>query len=94
MSGLTTTIAPTTLLRWRSVDTPHGVTKETASRAATILGFNETQLIHEALAFYLAFQMPQYAPDFDALTAADLAAIRERAPQTRDPGPALTSLLA
>lgn len=94
MPGPTMTTQSTTLLRWRSVDTPHGVTKETASRAATTLGLNETQLIHEALAFYLAFQMPQYDPSLDALTAADLVAIRERAPQTRDPGPALTSLLA
>jgi len=39
-----------TLLRWREADTPHGITKETAMRAAKQLGLNETQLIHEALA--------------------------------------------
>jgi len=81
-----------TLLRWREADTPHGITKETAMRAAKQLGLNETQLIHEALAFYLPRTLPQYDTSFDALTAADLAAIDQRVSQA-EPGKALSSII-
>ena len=81
-----------TLLRWHAIDTAHGITKETATRAAKQLGFNETQLIHEALAFYLPRVLPQYDVSFDALTAAELAAVDARVPQT-ETGKPLSSII-
>ena len=81
-----------TLLRWRETDTPHGITKETALRAARQLGLNETQLIHEALAFYLPRTLPQYDLSFDALTRADLAAMDRRVPQAES-GKVLSSII-
>lgn len=85
--------APSTLLRWRETDTPHGVTKETATFAAKLLGFNETQLIHEALAFFLPRALPQYDTKFDELTAADMEAIKTRVPQDEG-GQALSSIIS
>ncbi|TJY57198.1 hypothetical protein E4T66_17465 [Sinimarinibacterium sp. CAU 1509] len=83
---------PTTLLRWRETNTPHGVTKELAAKAAAALGFTETQLVHEALAYFLPRALPQYDPDFDLLTEADLVAIRARVPQ-EETGTVLSSII-
>lgn len=85
--------ARSTLFRWRTKDTPNGVTKTTASHAAEVLGVNETQLMHMALAQYIAREVPLYDPDFDALTSADLAEIRRRVPQTTKGARVLSSII-
>lgn len=92
MGAQTIAKPPSTLLRWREADTPHGVTKDTAMRAAKLLGLNETQLIHEALAFYLPRMLHQYDTTFDTLTSADLAAISQRVPQAEE-GKAISSII-
>lgn len=71
-----------TLLRWRGSDTPHGVTRRRALQAAEALGMTETQLIHEALAQYIAHSLPQYGLDYQTLTAKHYAAITKRVDQT------------
>lgn len=73
---------PTTLLRWRERDTNFGITKSTAEKAAELLGISETQLIHQALASFVAREVPHYDPDFDPLTDTHYAAIRKRVDQT------------
>lgn len=71
-----------TLLRWRGSDTPHGVTKRRALQAAEALGMTETQLIHEALAQYIAHALPQYGLDYETVTERHYAAIAKRVDQT------------
>ncbi|MDB5973039.1 MAG: hypothetical protein JWQ90_5489 [Hydrocarboniphaga sp.] len=72
---------PTTLFRWRAKDSTFGLTKTTAERAAELLGINETQLIHRALAEFVSREVPHYDPDFDELTDEHYAAIRASVPQ-------------
>lgn len=82
----------TTLLRWRDKDTRHGVTKRTAIEAAEQLGVSETQLIHEALAQFIARELPQYDSDIGDVPEAAYEAIRSRVPQSTD-GRVLSSII-
>lgn len=82
MTAIASVEAPEkTLLRWRGRDTPHGVTKRRALQAADALGMTETQLIHEALAQYIARTLPQYGLDYETLTDKHYAAIAKRVNQ-------------
>lgn len=83
---------PTTLFRWREKDSSFGITKTTAEKAADLLGINETQLIHRALAEFLAREVPHYDPNFDELTDEHYAAIRARVNQ-HPVGKVLSSLV-
>jgi len=83
--------APSTLLRYRTRNTPHGVTKKTARKLADHLGLNETDLLHKLLAEAAARELPQYEPDDGPLSEADWREIRRRAPTQG--GPLAGSLL-
>lgn len=72
--------APSTLLRYRTRNTPNGVTKKTARKLADHFGLNETELLHKLLAEAAARELPQYEPDDGPLTEADWREIRRRAP--------------
>lgn len=65
--------------RYRTSDSPAGVTRETALRLAEVLGVAETQAIHMALHELATKVLPQYEPDSGALTAAQLKQVRKLA---------------
>jgi hypothetical protein len=67
--------------RYRTVDSPSGVTRKTAKRLAERLGVDETQAIHLALHELAAKVLPQYASDNGPLSAAQLRQIKKRVPQ-------------
>lgn len=83
----------TTLFRWRDRDTRHGVTRKTAVQAAQQLGLTETQLIHEAIAQYIAHALPQYEPDIGDIPENVYEAIRRRVPQSTEGRRILSSLI-
>lgn len=63
--------------RYRSADSPTGVTRSTAKRLAEKLGVDETQVIHLALHELAVKFLPQYSPDDGALSAAQLRQIQK-----------------
>ena len=67
--------------RYRTVDSPSGVTRRTAKRLAEHLGVDETQAIHQALHELAARVLPQYAQDEGPLSAAQVRQIKKRVPQ-------------
>ena len=64
------------LMKFRSVDTPFGVTRKTVKALAKELDVNETQAIHLALSKFAMDVLPAYEPDDVALTAKQVAALR------------------
>jgi len=67
--------------RYRTVDSPSGVTRRTAKRLAEHLGVDETQAIHQALHDLAARVLPQYQRDDGPLSAAQARQIKKRVPQ-------------
>ena len=65
--------------RYRTSDSPAGVTRETAQRLDEELGVAETQAIHIALHEMAVKVLPQYEPDSGALTPAQLKQVRKLA---------------
>ena len=68
--------APQIAFRYRAIDSPTGVTRETAKRLAEQLGVDETQAIHLALREMTVKLLPQYAADDGPLTAAQMRQIK------------------
>ena len=68
--------------RYRTVDSPSGVTRKTAKRLAEHLGVDETQVIHQALHELAARVLPQYERDEGPLLAAQMRQIKKRVPQS------------
>ncbi|MBK6648224.1 MAG: hypothetical protein IPG42_00030 [Betaproteobacteria bacterium] len=67
------------LVKFRSKDTPFGVTRGTVKALAQELDMNETQVIHMALSRFAADVLPSYAPDDGPLTARASQALRQDA---------------
>lgn len=67
--------------RYRSFDSPTGVTRATAKRLAERLGVDETQVIHLALHELAMKVLPQYEADEGPLTASQVRQIRKLAPK-------------
>jgi hypothetical protein len=67
--------------RYRTVDSPTGVTRDTAKRLAEHLGVNETQTIHRALRELAARVLPQYERDDGPVSTAQMRQIKKRVPQ-------------
>lgn len=67
------------LMKFRSTDTPFGVTRKTVKALAKELEVNETQVIHFALSKLATEVLPAYAPDDGALTARQISALRKDA---------------
>ena len=67
--------------RYRSSDSPTGVTRKTAKKLAQQLGVDETQAIHQALHELAVKMLPQYEADNGPLTAAQVRQIKKRVPQ-------------
>jgi hypothetical protein len=73
------------LVRFREVDSPLGVTRDTLRRLATSLGVDETAAIHLALSQLSERVLPRYAPDDGPLTAVQLKDARSLVSQARKP---------
>jgi hypothetical protein len=69
--------------RYRNVDSPTGVTRQTAKRLAEHLGVDETQALHMALYQLAVKVLPQYEQDDGALTAAQVRQIKKAVPVTK-----------
>jgi len=67
--------------RYRTIDSPSGVTRKTAKRLAQHLGVDETQAIHLALHELAAKVLPQYERDEGPLSAMQMRQIKKRLPQ-------------
>jgi hypothetical protein len=67
------------LVKFRSKDTPFGVTRGTVKALAKELDVNETQVIHMALSKLATDVLPAYAPDDGPLTKKQVAALRKDA---------------
>lgn len=67
--------------RYRTIDSPTGVTRVTAKRLANLLGENETQVIHLALRDLALKILPHYEADDGPLTATQIEQIKLIAPQ-------------
>ena len=78
---MTTSATIQIAFRYRTVDSPSGVTRKTAKRLAEHLGVDETQAIHLALHELAAKVLPQYERDEGALTVAQMRQIKKRVPQ-------------
>ena len=69
--------------RYRPFDSASGVTRTTAKRLATVLGVDETQVIHRALHELATKYLPQYEADAGALTKAQISQIKKSAPKAK-----------
>ena len=69
--------------RYRPQDSATGVTRATAKRLATVLGVDETQVIHLALHELATKFLPQYEADTGALTKAQLNQVKKSAPKAK-----------
>jgi len=67
--------------RYRTADSPAGVTRATAQRLAKALGVDETQAIHMALRQMAVRVLPQYEADEGPLTAVQARQVRKLAGQ-------------
>jgi len=67
--------------RYRTTDTPMSVTRATAQALAEALGVDETQMVHIAIRKLAMETLPQYQADDGALTATQIKAIKQAAPQ-------------
>ena len=70
-------LSPQIPFRYRSVDGPTGVTRDTAKRLAGHLGVDETQAIHLALRELATRVLPQYEADDGPLTDAQFRQIKK-----------------
>lgn len=70
-------LSPQIPFRYRNVDSPTGVTRETARRLAERMGVDETQAIHMALRQLAAKMLPQYEQDDGPLTASQVRQMKK-----------------
>ncbi|MGA7800863.1 MAG: hypothetical protein WCC36_08620 [Gammaproteobacteria bacterium] len=78
---MTATTQDHKLLKYRESDTVTGVTRATARQVAKVLGLNETQMIHLAMARLAKEVLPAYEPDNGPLKPKELEAISKLVPQ-------------
>lgn len=71
------------LFRFRPVDSENGISRATLKRLAAALGVTETHAMHYALRKLATEVLPDYEADDGALTAEQLAAIKQAEPQGR-----------
>ncbi|MFM7669598.1 MAG: hypothetical protein ACKO71_03460 [Betaproteobacteria bacterium] len=69
--------------RYRPQDSATGVTRATAKRLATVLGVDETQVIHLALHELATKFLPQYEADAGALTKTQRNQVKKSAPKAK-----------
>jgi len=79
----TKVLSPQIPFRYRNVDSPTGVTRETAKRLAQRMGVDETQAIHMALRQLAVKMLPQYEPDDGPLTTSQVRQIKKMVPAAK-----------
>jgi len=67
------------LMRFRAVDSPTGVTRETVTRLARQLGYERSEVLHYAVRKLAEEVLPKYELDEGPLSAKQIAAIRKAA---------------
>jgi len=73
------------LVRFRELDGPLGVTRDTLRKLARSLGVDETAAVHLALVQLSDKVLPRYERDGGLLTAAQLREARSLVSQNREP---------
>ena len=73
------------LVRFRELDGPLGVTRDTLRKLARSLGVDETAAVHLALVQLSDKVLPRYERDGGLLTAAQLREARSLVSQDREP---------
>lgn len=79
----TKVLSPQIPFRYRNVDSPTGVTRETAKRLAQRMGVDETQAIHMALRQLAVKMLPQYEQDDGPLTTSQVRQIKKMVPAAK-----------
>lgn len=67
------------LLKFKSKDSPYGVTRETLKALAEEMDVSETMVVHLAISRFAKEVLPAYEMDDGPLTAADIRHIRKAA---------------
>lgn len=67
------------LLKFKSKDSPYGVTRETLKALSDELDLSETMVVHLAISRFAKEILPAYEADDGQLTADDIARIRKAA---------------
>ena len=65
------------LLKFKSKDSPYGVTRETLKALAEEMNVSETMVVHLAVSRFANEVLPAYEKDDGPLTAGDIARIRK-----------------
>lgn len=65
------------LLKFKSKDSPYGVTRETLKALADEMDVSETMVVHLAVSRFAKEVLPAYEMDDGPLTARDIARIRK-----------------
>ena len=71
------------VFRYRTEDSNTGVTRETVKQLSTILGLNESQIIHKALREFSFKYLPKYEPDDGPLSDDQIKQIQKLAPRAK-----------
>lgn len=74
------------LIKFKSKDSPFGVTRETLKAIAEELDVSETMAVHLALSRLAREVLPAYPMDDGLLSAQDLAHVRDAAKRTMPQG--------
>ncbi|MCA0241894.1 MAG: hypothetical protein LCI02_13640 [Proteobacteria bacterium] len=77
------------LLKFRTRDTPFGVTRETVKAMAARFDLSETEVVHMALSRMAQEELPAYEADEGPLSARDLQAVNKAAAAKRPKGKVL-----
>ncbi len=67
------------LVKFKSKDSPYGVTRETLKALAEEMDVSETMVVHLAISRFAREVLPAYEQDDGTLTAADIARVRRAA---------------
>lgn len=67
------------LLKFKSKDSPYGVTRETLKALADEMDVSETMVVHLAISRFAKEVLPAYEADDGPLTAGDIERIRKAA---------------
>lgn len=67
------------LLKFKSKDSPYGVTRETLKALADEMDVSETMVVHLAISRFAKEVLPAYEADDGQLTEGDIARIRKAA---------------
>lgn len=74
------------LLKFKSKDSPYGVTRETLKALADEMAVSETMVVHLALSRFAKEVLPAYEADEEQLNAEDIEHIRKTAKQVLPKG--------